>query len=382
MTAVFTRATAGVINTMASRHERALDVLVVILAGVVGGLAAGGVTPQFVALHAPLVWRRHAPVTVFWVVLASAVLTWAVAAPGVAYPVVVILIAVYTLARHRPWRHLWPAIVAVESVWTTALAVDGVTWDEFAALTAFSGAGGLLGVTVRLRQAYLAQLRERAWRLERERDQRARIAVAAERVRIAREMHDVIAHNLAVMVALADGAALAAPTSPRQAAEALSTIASTGRRSLGEMQRLLGVFRDGDAAAELSPQPGLDDLRALIEQVRAAGLPVTLTREGDAPEPCEGAGLTIYRIVQEGLTNILKHAGPHASAQVRLRFGAGDADIEITDDGGGRRAVPAVPGRGQGLSGMAERVAVYHGQVESGPLAEAGWRIRVRLRLT
>ncbi|KAB8189076.1 sensor histidine kinase [Nonomuraea phyllanthi] len=382
--ATFVGAKADAIRAAVCRHERGVDALWAALVAVVDGLAAGVVAgwPQFVVLHALLVWRRRAPVTVFWAALASAVLIWAVAAPGVVYPVVVVLVALYTLARHRPWHHLWPAAVGVEGVWVTALAVNGVTWEEFAALTAFLAAGGLLGVTVRLRQAHVTQLRERARQLERERDQQVRMAASAERVRIAREMHDVVAHNLAVMVALADGGALAAPASPQRAAEALSAIAATGRRSLGEMHRLLGVLRDGEVTAELSPQPDLDQLDTLVEQVRAAGLPLTLTREGDPPELGEGAGLTIYRIVQEGLTNILKHAGPRATARVRLRFASGGADIEITDDGGGRRAAPALPGRGHGLSGMAERAAAYHGQVDFRPLAEAGWRVHVRLRLT
>ncbi|MFI7452133.1 sensor histidine kinase [Nonomuraea sp. NPDC049714] len=365
------------------RHARVVDALVAAVVAAIDGLVVGGVTGwlPFVAVHVPLLWRRLAPAAAFWTVLAVSSLVWATAEPGLVYPVVVVLVALYTLARHRHWRHLLPALVAVELVWLLAVVVSGLPWVELTALTALTAASGLLGVTVRLRHAYLTQLRERAWRLERERDQQARIAVAAERVRIAREMHDVIAHNLAVMVALADGGALASAISPRQAAEALSAIAATGRQSLTEMHRLLGVLRDADDTGELAPQPGLVDLNTLIEQVHAAGLPVTLTHEGDPPALTEGAGLSIYRIIQEGLTNILKHAGPHATARVRLRFHAIGADIEIDDDGGGRRAIPAVPGQGQGLTGMAERAAAYHGQVDAGPLPEAGWRVRVRLRL-
>src|SRR5262249_49944177 len=157
-----------------------------------------------------------------------------------------------------------------------------------------------------------------------DRDQQAQLAVATERTRIAREMHDIVAHNLAVIVALADGAAATATTAPQRAADVMQQVSTTGRQALGEMRRPVGLLRDGkqDADAEgrvREPQPGLDDIDRLVEQIRAAGVQVALTREGVPGSWGPGAGLAVYRIVQEALTNTLKHAGPRAAAQVRLR---------------------------------------------------------------
>jgi signal transduction histidine kinase len=242
----------------------------------------------------------------------------------------------------------------------------------------------LLGLTVSTRRAYLAELEERARRLERERDQQAQLAAATERARLARELHDIVAHNLAVMIALADGAAFTATVAPERAADAMQQVSGTGRQALAEMRRLLGLLRDSQppqAPSELAPQPGLEDLDELVDQVRAAGVRVTLTRAGVAGAWGPGAGLAVYRIVQEALTNTLKHAGPQASAQVRLRYTAAGVDLEITDDGAGRPAQPAAAtAGGHGLAGMTERAASYGGEVQAGPCRGTGWRVRARLR--
>jgi len=180
-----------------------------------------------------------------------------------------------------------------------------------------------------------------------------------------------------VMVALADGAALTATAAPERAADTMHKVSATGRQALGEMRRLLGVLRDDDAGR--TPQPGLGNLDALVEQVRAAGMQVALTTEGVPGAWGPGAGLAIYRIVQEALTNTLKHAGPEASAHVRLRYRDDAADVEVSDDGAYQPAAPALAA-GHGLAGMTERAAAYGGHLEAGPRAGGGWRVHVSMR--
>lgn len=364
------------VRAAARRQPRAVDAGI---AGVLALAAVPGAAPTgvvawacLVAVNLPLVWLRRAPATVYWAVLALAMLTWAVARIQSGYPLAPLAVAGYAIARYRDWWHLLPAGTAILALLTASWLRGALAGSDLAALVAVGTATGALGVYARTRQAYVAMLRERAERLERERDQQARLAAAAERTRIAREMHDVVAHHLAVMTALADGAALTAVADPRRGADTLVTIATTGRQALDQTQRLVGVLRDG-APADRAPQPGFDELPALVDQVRHAGLPVTLTVTG-TPDPATGRA--VYRIVQEALTNTLKHADPAATATVRLRHTATGTELDITDDGPRRRAQgPA----GHGLAGMAERVAAYGGTIEAGPLPESGWRVSVRL---
>ena len=243
-----------------------------------------------------------------------------------------------------------------------------------------------LGRLTRIRRAYYAELEDRASRLERERDARAKVAVAAERARIARELHDVVAHNVSVMVVQADGAAYVLDASPGQAKEALATIAATGRQALGEMRRLLGVLRSADAGeGQYVPQPGVEQLPDLLEQVRSTGLPVAFTLEGIPLPLPRGVELTAYRIVQEALTNVRKHGGPGAHADVRLRFGDGTVDVLVEDDGRGSAAElyeqGGADGQGHGLIGMRERVGMVGGRLDAGPRPGGGFRIRALLPL-
>jgi signal transduction histidine kinase len=383
------------IQATVRRHPRWADGGLAVLLALVNApaLAAAGVGVVdwlwFGAAHLPLVWRRRAPVLVFWAVLGlagAALLTSPRAIVQGVYPESLALVAVYTVARYRPRRYLWPAIAVLESILVVAAWRQEQRWTSLALGTSALAATVLLGVTVGTRRAYLGELEERARRLERERDQQAQLAAATERARIAREMHDIVAHNLAVMIALADGAAFTATAAPDRAAAAMQQVSGTGRQALAEMRRLLGLLHDGQPPQdpfELVPQPGLDDIDELVDQVRAAGVRVELTREGTAGVWGPGAGLAVYRIVQEALTNTLKHAGPQASAQVRLRYTAAGVDLEVTDDGAGRPARPATAGMaagGHGLAGMIERAASYGGEVEAGPCPGVGWRVRTRLR--
>jgi signal transduction histidine kinase len=302
------------------------------------------------------------------------------------YAFVALIVATYALARHRPRRYMWPAAVAL----AVMIAVSAPSEDEvlpaIIAPAALFSATILLGAYRQTRRAYLDSLIERADRLERERDQQAKLAVVAERSRIAREMHDIIAHNLAVMVALAEGAAYSAERAPKDARAAMAKVSETGRQALGEMRRLLSVLRDTDTADsegnthKPSPQPGVCDLPDLVDQVKAAGQRATLRVIGDPFPLTAGAELAAYRIVQEALTNTLKHAGKAASVEVQITFTSSALMIDVTDDGAGQLATRrAFQAPGQGLLGMRERAASYEGSVEAGPNAGKGWHVRVHL---
>ncbi|MFH8381090.1 sensor histidine kinase [Kitasatospora sp. NPDC018058] len=241
------------------------------------------------------------------------------------------------------------------------------------------------GRLTRVRRAYLTELEDRAARLERERDAQAKVAVAAERARIARELHDVVAHNVSVMIVQADGAAYVLDNSPRQAKEALGTIASTGRQALVEMRRLLGVLRTSDTAEEYVPQPGVEELPELLEQVRTAGLQVDYATSGHPRELPRGVELTVYRIVQEALTNVRKHGGPDVHARVAVDFGERELAVLVEDDGRGSTdenlTTGGADGLGHGLIGMRERVGMVSGSLDVGPRPGGGFRIRAILPL-
>ncbi|GAA1034472.1 sensor histidine kinase [Virgisporangium ochraceum] len=236
-----------------------------------------------------------------------------------------------------------------------------------------------IGRTVHNRRAYVSALEDRARTAERGQLAIAEQAVADERRRIARELHDVVAHHVSVMSVLATGTRRALSRDPVAADEALATIEETGRVALREMRRLLVVLRtDTEPAGELEPQPGLPGLDGLIEQVREAGLPVQLTTFGDPGHLDPGVALAVYRITQEALTNALKHAGP-ASAEVRLSFAARELAIEISDTGRGPRPGPRTVGHG--LLGMRERISLYGGSLRAGPRPGGGFRVFARIPL-
>jgi signal transduction histidine kinase len=245
----------------------------------------------------------------------------------------------------------------------------------------------VLGDSIRTRRAYLAQLEERAARLEKEREAQSKVAVAAERARIARELHDVVAHNVSVMVVQADGAAYVLDSAPDQAKKALETISGTGRQALAEMRRLLGVLRTGEhqESGEYVPQPDVEQLDDLIEQCRTSGLAVDFKVEG-TPRPLpSGVELTAYRIVQEALTNTRKHGGPNAGASVRLVYFDDGLGLLVEDDGTGAPhelyEEGGADGQGHGLIGMRERVGMVGGTLDAGPRPGGGFRISALLPL-
>lgn len=245
----------------------------------------------------------------------------------------------------------------------------------------------VLGDSIRTRRAYFDQLEERATRLEKEREAQAKVAVAAERARIARELHDVVAHNVSVMVVQADGAAYVLDAAPDQAKQALETISSTGRQALAEMRRLLGVLRTGDdpESGEYVPQPDVKQIEDLVEHVRGAGLTVDFKVEGTARPLPSGVELTAYRIVQEALTNTRKHGGPKAGASVRLVYFDDGLGLLVEDDGRGSAHElyedGGADGRGHGLIGMRERVGMVGGTLDAGPRPGGGFRISALLPL-
>ncbi|MFD5507047.1 sensor histidine kinase [Streptomyces sp. NPDC127051] len=245
----------------------------------------------------------------------------------------------------------------------------------------------VLGDSLRTRRAYYAQLVERNQRLEKEREAQAKVAVAAERARIARELHDVVAHNVSVMVVQADGAAYVMDVAPEQAKEALQTISGTGRQALAEMRRLLGVLRTGEPqeSEDYVPQPDVEQIEVLVEQVRAAGLTVDFEVEGTPRRLPTGVELTAYRIVQEALTNTRKHGGPDARASVRLVYFDDGLGLLVEDDGRGAAHElyedGGADGAGHGLIGMRERIGMVGGTLDAGPRPGGGFRISALLPL-
>ncbi|KOU55647.1 histidine kinase [Streptomyces sp. WM4235] len=245
----------------------------------------------------------------------------------------------------------------------------------------------VLGDSVRTRRAYYAQLVERNQRLEKEREAQAKAAVTTERARIARELHDVVAHNVSVMVVQADGAAYVMDVAPEQAKEALQTISGTGRQALAEMRRLLGVLRTGEPqeSEDYVPQPDVEQIEVLVEQVRAAGLTVDFQVEGTPRRLPSGVELTAYRIVQEALTNTRKHGGPEASASVRLVYFDDGLGLLVEDDGRGAAHElyedGGADGAGHGLIGMRERIGMVGGTLDAGPRPGGGFRISALLPL-
>jgi signal transduction histidine kinase len=327
----------------------------------------------------PLVWRRRAPVAVFGAVAAVALVQWALDLRLTAD--IALLVALYTVAaqRPRPWAAAAAGLLEVGVVLAAVRfspARDVLTSLVF--LTGLAAAAFFIGTTVRNRRAYLGALVERAAALERERDQQARLAATAERSRIAREMHDVVAHSLTVVVTLAEAAAVTAEADPAAAREAMGQVARTGRTALDEMRRLLGVLRadPGDAGGIRAPVPGLHRLDELVDDARAAGLPVRLTISGAARPLPSTVDATAYRVVQESLTNALRHAVDPTGVRVVLRWREDALLVEVSDDG--RAGAPRGTG-GHGLAGMRERLALFGGSLTSGPGPAGGWTVSALL---
>jgi signal transduction histidine kinase len=335
-------------------------------------------------LTVPLAWRRQAPVGAAVVVAAAGLLELLVVSEFLAANVAA-LAMIYALAAYAPrWAGQAGLIAGLAGAVLAALR-----YFDFGDRTSLLVGVGSISVAVvaawalgNLRRARLQRfdsLQERARLLEVERDQEMRLAATAERARIARELHDVVAHSLSVVIAQADGGRYAGKSDPEAATGALEAIAATGRQALTDMRSLLGVLRDG-GGEEYAPQPDVAAIPALVEDVRASGLDVDLIVEG-APQPLPaGPQLAAFRIVQESLTNVLKHAGPASRAWVRLQWRADALELSVLDDGrGASAAIAASDGAGQGLRGMRERAQLHGGRLDAGPRPSGGYGVHAAL---
>ncbi len=334
----------------------------------------------------PLIVRRRYPIAVLGVCeiaealfLATAPLTMTQSALGMA-------VALYTVAT-RTDRHTSLRLGLGVAVINVLVLLPGVPLGRANITSAFFGATAMavgswsLGENVRTRRAYLAQLEERARRLETEREENARRAVSEERARIARELHDVVAHHVSAIAVQAAAAGEIAERDPRRAQEALRFIQETSRVALAEMRAMLNVLRSSDEPAPArAPQPSLAQLERLVNQSCGAGLGVSLQVEGSVRPLPEALDVSAYRIVQEALTNSLKHAGP-AHVQVLVRYGDDTLELDIVDDGRGPAGHNHRQSEGRGLIGMRERVALFGGELETGALPGHGFRVRAQLPL-
>ena len=324
-------------------------------------------------LAAPLIVRRRHPTVCLALVSVLCFAQWSqdVRATGP----LAFLIALYTFSSSEVRRTAMAAAMAVAGL---GVALVMIRWAPSSQrplhtlmFTAVVAAAWIAGVYARTRRAYLRATLERAENAERDRDRQAEIAIAADRAQLAREMHDVIAHSLSVMITLNDAAAAVA--SPEAMRTTVVQASQVGRQALGEMHRMLGVLRD-DTKADLVPQPGLAQLAGLVVMVRDAGLDVSLSVTGDAREVPATAQLAAYRIVQESLTNVLKHARSVQHVDVSLAVGETTLRVQVHDDG--TRHEPQDQGAiGHGLQGMSERAALFGGTAVAGPSAPRGWKV-------
>ena len=401
------------------RHPWLVDgtLAIVLLAGAANAyLLDAAILPASLALAGTVAVRRRFPVSAYVIALAIGVAQVAVGIGPTftnsplqpTFADAAILVLLYTVAAERPRRVSLPGLAACAVLFVAVAARYNPGGNEprhqvefFLVTSLFyllaPVSAWVLGDSMGTRRAYSAALEERAVRAERERDVQAQIAAAAERARIARELHDVIAHNLSVMVAQADGGAYAFDAAPEQSRQALAEIGRTGRQALSEMSSLLGILHTGSQAAPLAPVPAAAEIAQLVTQAREAGMRVNYTVEGDVPPLPGSLSLAAYRIVQEALTNVRKHAGPRAAAEVTLRYGQDELLVCVADDGRGSAGRPgrlprygeagpagsAKPGSdpGHGLAGMRERAAMYGGTIQARPRPGGGFEVAARLPL-
>ncbi len=378
----------------AQRHPRALDLLAATTIAVTSliGIAVQGHRLQRLdvvvfcfALPAPLLTRTIDRRLAFGLVVLVALAQWLISTPQLADASV--LVALFWVALDGELTEMALAGAVAEA----GAVMAALHWSPDQPVKVGVGLSGLwvaaggLGVAIRQRRAVVASMQERAARLELQRDQEGRLGAAAERARIAREMHDIVSHNLTVMIGLADGAVYALQGSPDTALTAMARVAGTGREALDEMRRLLGVLREEPADARpYEPQPGLDRLDDLLGRVEAAGIPVSIELSGDPHALSDGLQLSVFRVAQEALTNTLRHATRPTSAHLALRCDPGRVELEVIDTPGaspppGPRVAPApgIAAGGRGLRGMHERAAAYGGSLWAGPRTDGGWQVRL-----
>lgn len=337
----------------------------------------------------PLVLRRRAPTAVVAVVLACCTIQWWYGLT--ARSDIAVMIALYSMPRYGGLKRLpWVAVATVAGLGVAAfraVPLKAQPWNSWFVLCSAATAAVALALVVEVRKAQLSALADRAARLEIEREQRVRLATFAERSRMSREMHDVVGHSLAVIIGLADGASHGDAVDPARSQEVLRLIASTGRQALKEVRGTLSALRQRPdqepEAADLSPQPGLGDLSALLEAVRSAGPQISYRIAGDLEAVSPSVALAAYRIIQEALTNSLKHAGPNTTVQVAVGVTDTDLDVIVHDSGGPdhKPVLGSTNLEGQGLVGIYERAALTGGSAEAGPGGDGGWTVHAVLPL-
>lgn len=334
--------------------------------------------PEIMLMSLALFWRRAHPLPVFGVVLLGAILAVTTAQYVGFFCIIVAAYSAGVYSRHR--------LLSCAIFIATGIGVDA---QYGGALPQFPNSAGpflmlipfwLIGTAMRTRQLRADAFEDKATRLEREQEQATQLALAEERSRIARELHDVVAHSVSVMLVQAGAARQVLTSSPEDAREALLAVESSGREAMTELRYLLGLLNQEAEGANLAPQPGIDQLDVLVRRVRDAGLPVEMRVHGTPVPLPVGLNLTAYRIVQEALTNSLKYSGL-ARTEVILAYHDDDLKLEILDDGPGGPA-PTDQSPGRGLVGMRERVSLYGGRLEAGPRLERGYAVRVWLPLT
>jgi signal transduction histidine kinase len=383
-----TRSLFGQGRRIAHAHPLAIDALVaaVLLAVCTAWLAQSGFGDLRdglvqAALIGVLAVRRVWPTAVFLAASAIGLVQWLLDFPLLGD--VALLVALYTVAAHQSRaRALLAAAVMEAGAFMAAVRWEpaGTLPRSLLFLTATVVAALFAGMTAASGSRYLAWMDERARRLEVERDQQATIATAAERTRIARELHDIVSHSLSVVITLADAAALVNRADPGQGAEAMAEVSEVGRHALSDMRAMLGVLRTDEpdpktGQAPQPPQPGVGQLGALVERIQATGLDVSLSVDG-TPFPLGAAAeLTAYRIVQEALTNTLRHAVAR-HAWVTISYDEPQVRIRVADDG----VQDAPDTHGHGIEGMRERAALHHGALQAGPADGGGWLVEATLR--
>lgn len=338
-----------------------------------------------------LIWRRTHPAASAFVVFFMALFHLLAGMP-IVFPVdFAVLVALYSVTAYGPkWAgnlaatasaigaFVFMAVAIIQEYGNSENPRNSLIVFMFgtAFIWAICGTTWILAILKRVRVTQYRDAVTRNELLISERDQALKLAAQAERNRIAREMHDIVAHSLSVIIAQADGGRYAAKKDPEAATRALDTVSATGRNALADTRRILGVLRaDGTDALETSPQPEAQDLDQLIEQMRETGMTIAFVTIGSPRDVPAGIGLSAFRIVQESLTNVLKHAGPDPSVTVTQRWNSGSVELDIIDDGRGAEAFASSDNAGHGLIGMRERVALFGGTLEAGALAAGGFRV-------
>jgi len=383
------------------KHPRAMGLFLFALIGGLSSVAAASIEAQgserpvdwliylliWASAACVILYRSH-PLQMLGVCTALVIVQWVSDYPASADPTLWILF--YAATRHGGhdrtlvWRVVGLALVAIVAVATLGVVVPTEDLPVIAILGLFiiHGTFAAVGEALYQRSRHIAELEQRAAALEADLENKAALAAVDERTRIAREMHDIIAHGMSTVVVQAQAGQSVVDTNPQQARKVLETIENIGRDSVDEMRRMLGVLRQEDNSdLELEPQPGFDDIEDLRKQVEVAGVELDLSVTGEHGNLPPGIELTGYRIVQEALTNVLRHAGRPVKVAAQVDCTGDELTVSVTDDGLGAAASSSTAGTGHGLRGMRERVEIYNGTFNAGPIAGGGYGVHATLPL-